>query len=577
MIGAYGPSAQRYAQGLGDIEAIVTEPAYVLSAYVEAARRRFAGELFYGMLLLEENHDRVLTAFAPAVLAQTQDDDRRRWLLNNVNSEGVSINGRPGREVLAEPILTPEAIRLAREFLNLCPAVLVRSALEYERISAALLCRRPFEVVVLEPPLPEIERRVPDRPGVVIWAPERDVHTAAVHAFALAEVHGKVTLVSADGLAPPGTRVTALRAADPRVVEALATAGSVVLTDATDPGTAIAFARRGYGIVAPVSSGAHEFVRNAHLYDPAVQREVHVATMKSLAEPASLRALPLPPARVPEPAPMPVEVAAAPPLVTAVIPTFNRREDIERCLTCLGAQSYPNVRAVVVNDAGVAIDDIVARFPFARLLNLAQNGGTIRAVVEGMKLVDDGYMVFFADDDWLFPDHFDRLVTAMVRSGAVIAHSNVLIRYVERVEGGIVKTTGYNAGVFIDTAAPSEALVGTPIAGHGVLWHHSVFDDIGGWREDSALADQEIQMRASRRHAFVWVDQMTAEWRVHSSNFSRTADSLGEQRRIYEELHPVNDRPLITQVRNNTLERMALRPPGYVFEPTFSLVEPVDL
>ena len=41
--------------------------AYVLDAYIEAAGRRYAGELFYGMLLLEENHDRVLTAFAPAV------------------------------------------------------------------------------------------------------------------------------------------------------------------------------------------------------------------------------------------------------------------------------------------------------------------------------------------------------------------------------------------------------------------------------------------------------------------------------------------------------------------------------
>ena len=63
--------------------------------------------------------------------------------------------------------------------------------------------------------------------------------------------------------------MTALRVDDPRVADALATAGSVVLTDATDPGAAVGFARRGYGIVAPVSSGAHEFVRNAHVYDPA--------------------------------------------------------------------------------------------------------------------------------------------------------------------------------------------------------------------------------------------------------------------------------------------------------------------
>ena len=102
MISTYGPQAQRYAPALGDVDAIVTEPAYVLEAYIDAVRRRYAGELFYGMLLLEENRDRVVSAFAPAVLAQTQDDDRRRWLLNNVDSEGITINGRRGCDVLAE-------------------------------------------------------------------------------------------------------------------------------------------------------------------------------------------------------------------------------------------------------------------------------------------------------------------------------------------------------------------------------------------------------------------------------------------------------------------------------------------
>ena len=576
MISPYGPLAQRYAEALGDLDAIVTETGYVLNAYIEAVRRRSAGELFYGMLLLEENRDRVVTAFAPAVLAQTPDDDRRRWLLNHVDTADVTINGRRACDVLADPALSPQVARLVSEFLNLCPALLVRSTMEYERISAASSCRRPFELVVLEPLLPPIERRVPDRPAVVIWGPERDVSTAALHAFALAEVHGEVTLVSADGLVPPGAKCSALRVDDPRVAGVLATAGSVVLTDATDPGAAIAFARRGYGIVVPISSGAQEFVRDAHVYDPAVQRQLHVATMKSLAEPASLRALPPPPPRAPEHPALPLEVAAALPPVTVVIPTFNRRDDIERCLACIAAQTYPNVRAVVVNDAGTPVDDIVARFAFAHLLNLEENGGVHHAVMEGLKLVEEGFVHFLADDDLLFPDHVDRLATAMIRSGALIAHANALIRYVTRLEDGTLKTTGYNAGVFIATATPSEALVCTPIAGHALMWRRSVFAEIGGWREDTFLGDQEIQLRASQRYAFVWVDQMTAEWRIHASNFSKSADSASEQRRIFEEFHPVNDRPMIESNRAQLLEAIAARAPGFVFEPTFSFAEPAE-
>ena len=238
--------------------------------------------------------------------------------------------------------------------------------------------------------------------------------------------------------------------------------------------------------------------------------------MKSLAEPASLRALPPPPPRTPGRPALPLEVAAAPPPVTVVIPTFNRRDDIERALGCIARQTYPNVRAVVVNDAGVAVDDIVARFPFARMLNLEQNGGAIRAVMEGLKLVEDGLVQFLADDDWLFPDHLDRLATAMIRwarrSRTRTRSSATSTAWVD----GSLETTGYSANVFNDTATPTEALMCTPIAGNALMWQRSVFHEIGGWREDCGLADQEIQLRASLRYAFVYVDQVTAEWRVHA-------------------------------------------------------------
>ena len=572
MVSAFGSRAGHYAQGLRGLAAVVAEPEQLLPAYIDAVRRRRSGESFYGMLLLDDPRDRTMTALAPAVLAKGSDDDHRRRILNNVTAAGVSVNGKSGPAIF-ELDMSAELRKAVREFLALCPAVLVRSAADYARLSALATYPRPFELVLVEPQLPPVERRTPTRPGIVIWAPERDVAGASLHAFALAEAHADVTLVSADGLVPPHSSVTALMAGDPRIAEALATASSVVTTDAADPGAAVAFARRGYGVAAPASAGAEQFVKNLHVYDPAQPRRIYVAAMKSLGDPAALRALPQTPPGAPAEPELPPALAAAPPVVTVVVPTFNRRDDLERCLTCIGAQTYPNVRAVVINDAGCAVDDIVARFPFARLLNLAENGGGIRACMEGIKLVPDGFVQFLADDDVLYPDHVTRLATALAVSGAAIAHSNVLIRYVER-EGGDIVTTGFSGGVFNETATPSEALVSSTIAGNGLMWRRSVFDEIGGWREDCGLADQEIQLRAAQRFAFVYVDQMTAEWHVHGANFSRTADSGAEQRRIYDVLHPLRDRPLITEWRNQALENIATRPAGFIFQPTVQLARP---
>lgn len=577
MISAYGPKAERYAGALeGVVDAIVAEPSRLLDAYVEAVRRRSAGESFYGMLFLEDNRDRTMTTIAPSVLNETPGPDFQRATLNGMGAGGVTINGRPASEWLADPDLLDPVERLAAgEFLLLCPGVLVRSLAEYKRVSALTKRPRPYELIVVEPALPAIERRSPVRPGVVIWAPERDATGIALTAFAASEIHGDVTLVSADGILPAGATATAYKYGDVRIAAALGAATCIILADATDPGAAVAFARRGYGVVAPRSSGAHEFVQNLQTYDPAVPREIHVAAMMGLGQPSSLRALPpLPPPAPLRPA-LPVAAAQAPP-ATIVIPTFNRRDDLGRCLAGVEAQTYPNMLAVVVNDAGERVDDVVARFPFARLLNLEKNVGVTDACMAGLDLVADGFVKFLSDDDALYPDHVERMVTAMLRSGASLAHGNTLIRYVARKADGSFATTGYSCAVFLDTATPSETMVSTPITGQSILWRTSVFEEVGRWRSDSMLSDQEIQLRAGQRFAFAYVDQVTSEWRVHGDNFSGKVNPAAEQRRIYEVLHPAPDRPWLNKARDHVLKGISERPPGYVFEPTLRLTPEPD-
>jgi Glycosyl transferase family 2 len=572
MISAFGAQAEHYAAGMGAVDAILVEPQYVGAGYIEAVRRRKDGEPFYGMLLLEDPRDRTMTQLAPMVLSQGTDADQQRALLSGAVNGGVWMHGKLASELLAEPGLTdPNLVSAAREFFALCPAVLVRSVVEYARLSALMARPRPYETIVVEPRVPLVERRPAARPGFVIWAPDRDANAAAFTAFGLTELRGDVTLVSADGITPHGTSVSACVPGDPRVAMALATASVIVLADASDPGSAIAFARAGYGIVAPISSGVREFVRDVCTYDPALPRQLHVAAIMALAQPASLRDLPSRPPRAPMPPALPAAVAAAPPPATIVVPTFNRPDDLDLCLQCLAAQTYPNVRAVIVNDCGRSVTDVVARYPFARLLDLEHNSGTVRAFIAGVGLVNEGFVQVLSDDDWLYPDHLERLVTVMERSGAAAAHANTLIRYVRRTERGAFDTTGFNATTFGETATPTETLLYAPIAGHALLLRLSVFADIGGWREDCYLADQEIQMRVGERYSVAYVDQITAEWRIHDDNFSCKVNAADEQRRIYEELHPVPSRPILTAMRQTVLDSIAARPPGYMFPPTVRL------
>jgi hypothetical protein len=571
VISAFGPNARRYAVALGGLDAVLADPGHVGEAYVEAVRRHELGRPFYGMLLLEENRVRTLETIAPAVLGKWTGFDERRAALDTFGSGEAILNGRPAREAFA--YLDP-AFRLpAAEFCLLASALLVRSHAEYDRVNALCPYPRSFERVVAVPEIPVVARRLPTRPAIVVWAPDVPAERSALCAFALSEFHGDVTFVVGPGAFPAGLPGRFLRAGDPQIGVALTTATAVIVTDPADPGAAVAFAARGYGVAAPLSSGAHEYVRDIAAFDAGTPRTLQVAASIAIARPASMRELPAPPPAAPAPPTLPVAAQEAP-LVSIIVPTFNRRDDIARCLEGLAAQTYPNVEAIVVNDAGQPVDDIVSRYPFARLIDLEENVGGMRACAAGMGVARGAFIGWLADDDWLYPDHIMRVATAMIRSGALMAHANGAIRHQQRHSDRSLTTVGFNAGVFIDTTTPTDALIATPIVLISALYRRELFDIVGPLI-DHELADHEFQLRAAQAIVFAYVDQTTVEWRLRGESLYAGMDSPAGMRHIFEVLHPRPDRPLIERKRAEAIENVARRPAGsYMFPPTVIISTP---
>lgn len=571
MIFAYGERAETYAQGLVGIDAaIITDLASVAAAYLAAVRARESGRPFYGMMLYEDPRSRVILRNIAQLADRVPDVDLQRAAVAQFCDGSLTV---PGGTTTADLWRTrePELQQAAGEFFALCDAMLVRSYAEFSRLAALLKRPRRVEPVVVEPPIPAFRRLQPTRPALVVWAPERPTAHVALHVMTLAEFLGEVTFVTSDGAPLPGYPGRFMRV-NPEVSEILSRAGCVLCVDPDDPGAAVAFARRGIGVVAPLTSGAYEFVRDVVTYDIGDARSILTAVQIALTQTASVRMIPAVPAAPARPKLPPAEEL---PLVSVVLCTYNRREDLTRALECLQQQTYPRLEVIVVNDAGENVDDVIARFPFARPHNLARNGGVLRAIGEGLRQATGEYVQVLADDDLLQPDHIEGLVGAMIRSGAALAHGNTLIRYQELVPGGDPKTIGFNAIVFNDSTTPTDAMISTPIAGNSLIFRRDILAEIGTWREDCILADQEFQLRAITRYALIYVDQMTAEWRARGTeNLSTTTDSVPELRRVYEELHPVSGRPHLTRRRNETLSNVGMRTPGIFAFPPSLLVGP---
>jgi glycosyltransferase involved in cell wall biosynthesis len=102
------------------------------------------------------------------------------------------------------------------------------------------------------------------------------------------------------------------------------------------------------------------------------------------------------------------------PLVSVVIPTYNRRRWIGECLDSLRAQTYSHFEAIVVDDQST--DGTVewlrseARYAFARIHVQERNQGASEARNEGVRQAHGTLITFIDSDDLLEPTHLETAV-----------------------------------------------------------------------------------------------------------------------------------------------------------------------
>ncbi len=102
------------------------------------------------------------------------------------------------------------------------------------------------------------------------------------------------------------------------------------------------------------------------------------------------------------------------PLVTVIIPTFNRLKWIPICLDSVKAQTYPDVETLIIDDGStdgtVAWLESQPEYSFAQIHVQPKNGGASIARNDGIRLAKGELIVFIDSDDALLPDHIETAV-----------------------------------------------------------------------------------------------------------------------------------------------------------------------
>ncbi len=103
------------------------------------------------------------------------------------------------------------------------------------------------------------------------------------------------------------------------------------------------------------------------------------------------------------------------PLVSVLLPTFNRRYSLPQALDSVVRQTYRNIEIFVINDGGEDVSDIVGSFnePRVTFIDRRENRGKPYSLNQALGRARGKYIAYLDDDDVYYPYHIKVLVDAL--------------------------------------------------------------------------------------------------------------------------------------------------------------------
>lgn len=188
------------------------------------------------------------------------------------------------------------------------------------------------------------------------------------------------------------------------------------------------------------------------------------------------------------------------PLISVVIPTYNRARELERALRSVRAQTCAGWEAVVVdNHSSDNIDDVILGFNDARIkLFKIHNNGVIAASRNlGVKHARGEYIAFLDSDDWWSPRKLEVSLKYLGQGTDVVYHKMFVV-----TKPG--QKFFWRKGLGRELSSPvfEDLLVnGNGLSTSSVVVRKSILQEIGGLSEDAAWIaweDYDAWLRVAR-------------------------------------------------------------------------------
>lgn len=212
------------------------------------------------------------------------------------------------------------------------------------------------------------------------------------------------------------------------------------------------------------------------------------------------------------------------PLVTVIIPTYNRARMVTASIKSVLKQTYVHLEIIVVDDG--SIDDtkrVVASIEDRRIKYLchAKNKGAPAARNTGISNANGLFTAFLDSDDIWDESKIERQVALLGKADSDVGMVYTGIREVD-TEGRIVKTyTPRKSGQIYDLLLKRNIIGSTSTP----LVRTSVLQNVGGFDERfPAKQDLDLWLRIAKEYKVLYISDPLISYLVHSDRITENYD-----------------------------------------------------
>jgi glycosyltransferase involved in cell wall biosynthesis len=206
------------------------------------------------------------------------------------------------------------------------------------------------------------------------------------------------------------------------------------------------------------------------------------------------------------------------PVVSAIIPTYNRAKLVREAVDSVLAQTYPNVEVIVVDDGSTDDTQAQLRQYGNRIRVIAQsNAGPAAARNRGIAAASGDLISFLDSDDLWLPQKLERQVALLqkVDSSVPCCLCNITMRWEKREFGSFERAflnPPVDEGVWVnvDEVLATRFL----LFNQGIVIRREVLERIGGFDESlRLLEDHEFSLRLSLEGPWAFIREPLVIWR----------------------------------------------------------------